>query len=718
MRRAPLMSLTVLALGLAASAAQAGPIFLPGSLRGDSLVPTPTEAQPFRARYSTTTGDIAGGTARLVITDVVTGPAEPIDAVALLPLPKGTAADAVQVTLDGQPAEGRFLDAATAGDRYADFAAASKQAGLVALTGQPAWLIPKVRLGAKHTVAVTLTAPATAPAAGFARVLSPLPSGTFGSAPPERITVDLTVTGQAPVRGIISPSHEVDVTRLSPNQARVRATLQGLADGPDAFELLWAEDADPVGLRVITHRAEGEDDGYFLVLGHPTGGGTGEAPPKDVVFVLDTSGSMRGAKMEQARDAITWALGKLAPEDRFNVITFGTEVRRFADGPVAADAAARAKATDFVDETLAMGRTNIADALAAAVAGDRDPERLRVVLFLTDGSPTAGEVEPEKILKALPQTAQAGDARIFALGVGHDVNTWLLDQMAARSGGRSVFVGPDEAIDATIASLYESLQHPLADAIALDFGGLKVDKVHPTSLGALFQGQEVLVSGRYSGGGRHTVRLKGRLGKADRAWSTTLEFPAKADPADAFVASLWAARRIGALLRDLRLEGHDDALVKEVIELSRRFGIVTEYTAFIAQAGGDVDGAAIADTLTRVREANQQRSGSWAFNQAANEKALIGRKASTSTANYYRDRQGKRKRAEVKTVGRKAFYKKDDKWVQADAPAAAAPANKRRVKRFSPEYFELVKKSPDFAEAQKLDAPVEMTVADEQVEVY
>ncbi len=721
-------SLIASALGLAGvlcltGSALAGPIFLPGQWRDGALIhggPADAPATPpFQVQFSTTTGEVGGGQALLTVTDTVRGPDAPAATVGVIPLPAGVTAEQVSVSLDGAPAGGQFLDATAAADRYAALAAGSRLSALMALTGRPAWFIPTVTLGPKHTVQVTLRQPLAAAPGGFARLASPLPPGTFGSAGPERTTLDISVHGAAPIRGVISPSHEVEVTRPDPTRARVRVSLEGQREGPDTFELLWAEDRDPVGLRVLTHRAEGEDEGYFLVLGHPTGGDGAVAPPKDVVFALDTSGSMRGEKMEQARDAITWALGRLNPQDRFNVITFGTEVKRFAEGPVAADAAARARATDFIDDALATGRTNIADALSAAVAGPARADRLRVVLFLTDGSPTAGEVSPEAILARLPADATGG-ARLFALGVGHDVNPWLLDQLAARTGGRSVYVGPDAAIDATVASLYESLNHPMADTVALDFGGLKTRAVHPAALGALFRGQEVLASGRYTGGGAHTVTLKGTLAGEARAWSTTVSFPDATATGDAFVANLWAARRMGALLRELRLEGHNDALVKEVIELSRRFGIVTEYTAFLAASGGEVDAAAIADTVTRVREANSQRSGSWAFNQAANEQALIGRKASTSSANYYKDRQGKRKQAEVKQVGSKAFYKRDGRWVQADAPTdgAAPPRAKRRVKKFSPAYFDLVKTNKDFADAQRLDAPVEMTVGDAQVEVF
>jgi Ca-activated chloride channel family protein len=706
--------------------ALAGPIFVPGHWKGDAFIAAKADPArvPVAVRFSTTTGTVTQPSAALTITEQIIGPDAAGSQIMLLPLPAGTTAAQITLTLDGAPAAGQFVDATQAADLYATVASAAKLASLVTLTGRPAWRMPARDWSKSHTLVLTLKTPIAEDHTRFFSLTSPVSNGLFGPAP-VRTTVDLQITGKRPIRGIISPTHNVEVTRATPHQARVRISVEDGIEAPDAFRLLWAEDTDSVGLRMLTHRIEGEDEGYFLVLGHPTGGDGVKPPPKDLVLVLDTSGSMRGEKMEQAREAVTWTIEQLQPEDRFNIITFGTEVQRFRPSVIDNTATSRAAAIEFIDNAVALGRTNISEALEAGLKSGGAGERPQMMIFLTDGSPTAGEVMPEKILKALP-SMNAGRTRVFALGVGQDVNTWLLDQLARQTGGRSVYVGPEEAIDAKVASVYESLSFPLASKLRLGLSDkgtpAKLSKVQPGEIPALFRGQEILITGRFTAPA--TKATYGLHLKAEGTAGYTLLDPLRPQSGDqnAFVATLWAAQRIGSLLSELRLEGSDAKKVAEIVELSRRFGIVTEYTAFIAAEGG-LGGA---ESATRAGDllntANRQRSGNWALNQVDNERKLMQRKVSSGSANFYRDRQGKHKKVQVKQIGTKTYYKRGKQWVDTNAdaprPAAAAPRKTRRVKRFSKAYFDLVKKNKDFAEAQKLEGDMTIDFADEKVEVY
>ena len=252
--------------------------------------------------------------------------------------------------------------------------------------------------------------------------------------------------------------------------------------------------------------------------------------------------------------------------------------------------------------------------------------------------------------------------------------------------------------------------------VQVDFGGLAVDHATPSTLGALFRGQEVLMLGRYSGGGTHTIALKGSLGGAARTFDVTAEFPTKPAVDDAFIAWIWASRRIGDLLAEIRLEGQTQERVAEVVRLSHRFGIITEYTAFISQANTEfTPEAANEEAAKLMKQANRNASGRWAVNQAGNDIQMASRKVSSAASNMYRDRQGKAVQAQkVKTVGGRTFYEREGKWVQSNSTAKKT----RRVKKFSPEYFDLVRVNKDFARSQFEDANTVMDVGDTAVETY
>jgi Ca-activated chloride channel family protein len=337
------------------------------------------------------------------------------------------------------------------------------------------------------------------------------------------------------------------------------------------------------------------------------------------------------------------------------------------------------------------------------------------MIFLTDGTPTAGERVPEKILEALPKLNTSG-TRVFVLGVGHDVNAHLLDRLAELTDGSSEYVDPKEEIDVKVAALYNRLSHPVLTDVKLAFGDLPTYAIYPQKIPALFKGSEVMIAGRYRGGGKHTVALSGTLHGEPRRYACTVELPETGKRGPGFVASLWAARKIGYLLQEIRLHGESPELVEEVIRLSRQFGIVTEYTVFLAMAEADMsDEEVAAEALERMRKANEQQAGQWAVNQAMNDRALQNRVVAGAAANVYRDRRGRVQAAEgVRLVGRRAFYLRDGRWVDAED---AGDRKVRKVKLFSKEYFELLRSNREFAAAQAIGENVTMNVGEERIAV-
>lgn len=711
MRFRPLLLILLLAPPAAAT-----PLVLPGKYEKGEFTPAASGGPPaLRVLYASLSGEITGGRARTRLDAQVAAPEAGATAVALIPLPAGTEAGEVRVTLDGAPLAGRFLPAAQATEVYGAVARGLKSNRPLAFAGRPAWLATDLKVKGRARLALDVERALEA-RDGMLVLGHPMPVPELAGASVKRLDVDLRIRGTQPVRAVFSPSHDVTVERGGPFEARVRAAADEVRSAED-FALFFALDDDAVGLRLLTHRIEGEDAGYFMLIGNPTGSASAEQPlEKDLVLVLDASGSMRGEKMEQARSAAEYCLSRLNPGDRFNVVTFGTDVSPFRPAPVAATPDNLKAAGVFIDEVVAHGRTNISGALAAGLMAEAASSRPRIMIFLTDGAPTAGELDPERIAE-MARSLNKGGTRLFVFGVGDDVNAHLLDRLAEESLGSSEYVGLDEAIDVKVAALYDGLSYPVLADVSFDFGGLKVQRLYPEKLPALFRGREVLVLGRYQGQGRHTVTVRGTLDGQPKSYAVTADFPDGARPENDFVAALWAARRVGELLKELRLEGRDEARIREVIDLSRRFGIVTEYTRFIADAGGVVDAHEAMQTATDLlNTANSQQSGGWAVRQADNEKALRSKKVASAAANTYVDRRGKQQEVgEVKQIGRRAFYKKDGKWVEAGADDKRKV---RRVKRFSDEHLKLLEKNPDAARVQSLDGEVTFSEGDEQIQLY
>ena len=699
-------------LMLVAAPARAAGVFFAGHLADGQYVHDRAEGAPcYSVRYCTVTAALDGENARTTVEETFAG-AEAGAAVGLIPLPEG----ADEAALLGRFPGARILSPEEALKLMTEVARASHRPAVLALGNRRSLLIPEVKTDPKTPFTIEF-AHKVRNAAGLMTYACPMPVPALASAPVEKLTVTATVKNGRALRGVFSPSHPARVDRRGPREAVVTVAEERTAGSGD-FTLFYAADDDPIGLRVLTYRSPADDDGYFLVFGCPSGNIKAEPPPaKDIVFVLDTSGSMRGEKIEQARAAVEYCLKHLNPGDRFNIVTFGTEVRTFRERLVKATAALSREAAEFMEDTVASGRTNIGEALARALADAADPSRMRIMIFLTDGTPTAGELVPDRILEKVTEWNK-GKTRVFVVGVGTDVNAHLLDRLAEATDGGSEYVAPDEEIDVKLAALYNRLSHPVLSNAELAFGGLTTTSVFPKKIPALFEGSDVMVAGRYKGGGRHTLTLTGSLAGQTKEYQCAADFPDKpAEGTDTgFVASLWAARSVGFLLQEIRLHGPNKELIEEVVRLSKQFGIVTEYTLFLAEASGDLSKEeAMARAEGNMAAANDRKSGQWAVAQAVNDRELQTRVVAAPQMNAYRDQRGEKRMAEnVRQVGNRAFYLRNNQWEEADAAGAREV---RKVKMFSDEYFALVKSDEGFRKAQEIGAAMSINVGRERIVV-
>ena len=701
---------------------EAGPIFFVGSITGGKFVSAGEVDEPrCSIQFSTTSATIEADRARVAVWETIVGPEDPLEAVCLIPLPQAVDESSIDVSIsisgsDRRPSvEVQFLDSAEAQEIYEMLAQGTDSVEVLALTGRPAAVIRKVNLVGTLEVNVEFTVPIQQQD-GIMSFRCPMPSATLTGGLVGRLNLSATIDSDKPLRAIFSPTHNASIERKGLHRAAVRVKADNHSGGDD-FQLLWVAAEDDLGLRTLAHRARHDEDGYFILLGNPTGqAGRRQTIEKDVIFVLDTSGSMRGEKIEQAQAAINYCLGNLNPGDRFNCISFGTDVESFRDGPAELSKANLAAAAEFVDRIVAQGRTNINGALAQALAGSRVESRPRIAIFLTDGTPTAGELVPEKIVQNVRE-ANRSQSRIFVMGVGHDVNAHLLDKLAEETDGSSEYVGAEEEIDAKIVALYDRLSHPVLTNVAVGFGRLRTHSVYPEKLPALFKGSGFMIAGRYRGGGPHTFTVSGTLAGEPITYSCRVDLPqAGTDETNDFVAPLWAARKIGYLLQEIRLHGEDEELLGEVVALSKRFGIVTEYTEFIAASSTDVSTeAAVAEARRQMGMANVQQAGQWAVNQAFNDRNLQNRMVAGNEGNTFVDRQGRVVATEnVTQIGRQVFYLRDGQWVDAEDQAERPT---EVVSLYSDEYFALLRNDRRFAQSQQLGWAVSINVGDRRVVV-
>lgn len=499
----------------------------------------------------------------------------------LFPLPDEAAVSDLTLTIDGQVFKPQILSAEQARQIYDSIVRQRRDPALLQYVGRRAieakvFPIPP---RAERTLTITYSHILKAEN-GLLEYSYPLKTDYVSSLPVRQIALSVSVESTVPLGSTYSPNPFVLVSRES--DFRIRAGFEASGFRADEeFQLYYGLKGQDIDATLITYRESADQDGFFmLIVTPPLKVEANRAIAKDVIFVLDQSGSMAGDKWTQAQAAARYVLRNLNPQDRFNVVAFSTGYRIYANAmqPVAeAEAAVR-----WIDSLEAVGGTNIDLALATALKS-ADPSRKTVVLFLTDGLPTEGVITPSNILENVAALATK-NTRIFSFGVGNDVDTNLLDTLSSTYGGVSVYVRPNENIEQDVSTLYSKITAPVLSAPTLTTANIILEDTYPTlPLPDLFAGSQMILTGRYRGTGTTNITLSGEVGGLKQEFTyNDLLFPANAG-GQPFIARLWATRKIGYLLNQIRLRGENPELVQSVVTLSRRYGIITPYTSFLVQ---------------------------------------------------------------------------------------------------------------------------------------
>ncbi|HEX6046455.1 MAG TPA: VIT and VWA domain-containing protein [Pyrinomonadaceae bacterium] len=508
------------------------------------------------------------------------------------------------------------------------------------------------------------------------------------------------VESREPLRNVYSPTHVIDVKRSSDRRSLVSFETSGGKE-PQDFQLFYTISKEDFGLTLLTHREPGKD-GYFLLMISPKDDWTDqEYSAKDVVFVVDTSGSMADeGKMEKARSALLYGVNILRPQDRFNVISFSGEEHLMETGLIAADERGRQRGAAFVKALKPVGGTNINQSLLASLRqfGDTDRERPKIIVFMTDGLPTVDETNVTKIVDNVRKATRPG-VRLFTFGVGYNVNTALLDKLAAENGGVADYVEPKEDLEVKVSNFFTKVNYPVLTDLQLDMGGAQTDLVYPRGIPDVFRGSQVTLIGRYNNSSTLEsvrLRLSGKSNGQTRSYTyDKLSFPLREEAND-YLPRLWATRRVGWLMEQVRTNGEQKELRDEIVDLGTRYGIVTPYTSYLAMEDREVTQLGVpGQPVTRrgFGNLNSVRPPKDAPAPASVATTGAGAVMDSKRARDQQERVLLKEEARtdaVRRVAGKTFYLVNGVWTDSEfKPDARVPETV--VKFGSEEYFALVK---------------------------
>lgn len=388
------------------------------------------------------------------------------------------------------------------------------------------------------------------------------------------IDIRVDLDAGVPLAAIEVPSHAVDIERQGRNRGRIVLRPTDTLPNKD-FVLRYRVAGTVPEFGFLAHRDGDGEPGYFaLHLVPELEVSAREARPKEMIFLLDTSGSMRGEPLARSKAAMRWAMQHLGPDDTFQIIRFSEAASSFAAGPVANTPEQVQRGLVYVEQLEGEGGTHMLAGILAALRIPPDPARLRVVCLLTDGY-IGNETE---ILAAVRQ--ELGEARLFSFGIGSSVNHYLLDELALEGRGAVDYIALDGDTRPLVERFYARIARPHLTDLSLDWGDLQVEGMVPERLPDLFAGQTLVVSGRYRAAGRGEILLRGKIGRRHFERRLAVVLPAK-ESQNGALGTLWARRRIEALTR-LMVRGEQEPYVRELTETALAFHLVSRYTSFVA----------------------------------------------------------------------------------------------------------------------------------------
>ncbi|MCP4581425.1 MAG: VWA domain-containing protein [candidate division Zixibacteria bacterium] len=720
MRQATLVVLMVMIM---ASIASADGVLIP-------VLPQPipvnwrpyiTPKANFNVKYHEVNVEIDDPVALTKIDQVFTNPYNrELEANYIFPIPENAAISRFVAWLNGRKMEAELLDAKQARKIYEDIVRQRKDPALLEYAGRGMYKLRVYPIPARGEVRIQLEyEQALKSDNGTVEYLYPLNTEKYSGANLEKCTVDINIKSFEKIGAVYCPTHTTKSERKGDREFSVVYDERNVRPNKDLIVYFTRHNRD-FGFHMLSYREPGDNTGYFLgILAPPLENDKPEIS-KNIIFILDSSGSMRGEKFEQAQAALRFVLRGLNPDDKFNIIDYDDSVIPFKPNLVGASKTNIDGALEFARRVEPEGGTNIYDALAWACDMIPRGDTPTYMLFLTDGRPTVGTTDINRIVENTTSKNE-NRARLFVFGVGFDVNAHLLDRLSEENNGLPEYVLPEEDIEVKVSRLAAKISRPALTDIVLTFDSAKTSHLYPNPLPDLFYGSEIIVTGRFDGQGSDQAIIKGKIaGK-----NVTYEFPIKLESGtltDDFIALLWANRRIGYLTQQMRLHGTSGELIAEVVRLSKKFGIVTEYTSFLVEGDdqytaeeiisrNDVDYYSTA-LGSNIRKKSRDQSGKLAVNQSSNLNYQANQ-SSMSSPNSINIDGVDREFSNVSQVGSQGFFQAGSNWIQGDLEGDKFDIE---IKNYSAAYFQVLDQDPNLGRYLGLGNQVRMRIGSQVVQ--
>ena len=398
----------------------------------------------------------------------------------------------------------------------------------------------------------------------------------------ERVSVKVNIKAGIPITNVYSHTHELDISGTEKD--KVVTLSDGRTIDNRDFVLNYRLTGKSTQASILTHRKE--KDGYFsLLIEPPTVPQNKDITAREMIFVLDTSGSMSGEPMNASKVFMRHALKTLRPDDYFRIINFGSRSHEFTNSPIRATQNNLYRGQNHIDSLNANGGTEIAPAIVKAFSSPLISQTLRIVIFLTDGY-VSNESEVMQLINE-----KIKDARIYAFGVGTSVNRYLLSEMGRIGHGFARYIDPTENSEEVAIKFARTLGSPLLTDISIDWNNLNVSEVTPEIIPDLFSGDSIRIQGKYEGAGLQTIRVNGKVQGREASLPLQLNLPQENfyDASTSVIPLVWARSKISDYMRQLNTRSNgsnkkfsDDELKFKVTTLGLDHSLATKWTSFVA----------------------------------------------------------------------------------------------------------------------------------------
>ena len=624
------------------------------------------------------------------------------------PLPTNGVIQNLVMMVDGQEITAQLLEAKEARAIYNGIVQKKKDPALMEFAGYGLFKtsVFPMAIGSERNISIRYTQ-VCEKHQDLIRFIYPLSTQKFSKNVLESVDVNMIIQTKEDIKTIYSPNAGVTIKRDNDRTASVKMSLKNVIPTSN-FKLNYNTSKGKIGASLMSHI--NDENGCFMLLASPQIEQENQQKiAKNIVFVIDKSGSMAGKKIVQSREALKFVLNNLEDYDYFNIVSYNDRVNQFKNDLVKANSANIKEALTFVDGIHQGGGTNIDGALTQAFQQYKSDEMPNYMMFLTDGLPTAGNTDETHIVTN-SNANNKFKTRLFCFGVGNNVNARLLDKLSTQNGGKAVYVSPNEDIEASVSDLYSSISSPVLTDVEITIPGSDIYDTYPSKLPDMFKGGQLLLTGKYKTPGSYTAVIKGKVNGEEKEFKFPVELLDKDKSGEYdFVEKSWASKRIAYLLEQIDQNGESKELTDELVELSKKHGILTPYTSFLARE--DVQFADMQSNYSRA-SGNLKTLNSLSGSSANSLRQYKGKlaeieaveDAAPSEEMFYDVEEdadlasyninsvdttiAPKVEKKITNVGNNTFYKKEKYWIAGDVDATKL-SSAINVTKFSKEYFEL-----------------------------